>query len=212
MKCRKWKSNTDNSARHTSSLQRRAVGNSNEVGLRKDASSSGVISRSTTNGKFGRRRKFRERIHRHFYKLRPIDNTRHGERRSFIFKDLKNAYHIFLRHDRPKGILQLPYDVPFTVVIRDNKNFTILIYDKNITISIDRIKLIYLFSESLIDAGETTNNQWQQNQTHLIAIQTRSEDNERVIDQRKNKSSEGTGAVTRSGRRVRFRERFQGFI
>jgi len=48
--------------------------------------------------------------------------------------------YVFIRHGWPKRILQLPYNGPFVVVIRDNKNFTIRVHGKNITVSIYRIK------------------------------------------------------------------------
>jgi len=78
-------------------------------------------------------------------------------------------------------------------------------------VSIDRIKLAYLFSDLLTDAGETTNNQWKQTQTH--STEARNEDNERIIDQKESKNSSipgGTGVVMRAGKRVRFRDEFQG--
>jgi len=34
---------------------------------------------------------FVKELRRHFDDLRPIDGTRHGERRPFVFKDLKTA-------------------------------------------------------------------------------------------------------------------------
>jgi len=127
---------------------------------------------------------FVKELRRYFDKLRPIDGTRHGERYPFVFKDLKKAEHVFLRHDGPKAML-LSYDGSFTVVLRNDKNFTIRIYDKNITISIDGIKPVYLFSDLLTDICETINNQDQQNQTNLIRREADNEDNERVTNQRK---------------------------
>jgi len=88
-------------------------------------------------------------LRRHFDKLRPIDGTYNGEQHPFVFKNLKKAKHVFLRHDGPKGMLQLPYDGAFRVVSCNDKNFTICIHDKNTTVSIDQIKLAYLFSDSL---------------------------------------------------------------
>jgi len=62
-------------------------------------------------------------------------------------------------------MLQPPYDGLFAVVNRDDKNLTIRVHGKNITISIDRVKAACLLSESLTDAGETTNNQQQHSRT-----------------------------------------------
>jgi len=93
---------------------------------------------------------FVKELRRHFDKLRPIDGTRYGERHPFVyrlFEDLKKAEHVFLR-----------YDGPFTVISRNDKNFTIRIHNKNTTVSIDRIKPAYLFSDSLTNVWETINN------------------------------------------------------
>lgn len=38
----------------------------------------------------------------HFQRLRPVDGTRHGERRSFVYKDLRTAEQVFVRRDGPK--------------------------------------------------------------------------------------------------------------
>ncbi|RLU15530.1 hypothetical protein DMN91_012524 [Ooceraea biroi] len=34
--------------------------------------------------------------------LRPVDGTRHGERRPFVYKDLTTAEQVFVRHDGPR--------------------------------------------------------------------------------------------------------------
>jgi len=52
---------------------------------------------------------------------------------------------------------------------RDDKNLTIHVHGKNIMTSIDRVKPAYLLSESLTDAGGTTNNQQQHTQIHATA-------------------------------------------
>jgi len=108
-----------------------------------------------------------------------------------IFKDLKKADRVFLRHEGPKGMLQLPHDGPFVVVTRDDKNFTIRVHDKNITVLIDRIKR---------DTGETIR---QPMATQSMTTQAHSWDNERVTDQEQSKINESRQ------KRVRLPERFQ---
>jgi len=61
---------------------------------------------------------FVKELRRHFDNLRPIDSTRHGERRPFVFKDLKTANQVFVRREGPKAMP--PYDGPFSVVKRDD--------------------------------------------------------------------------------------------
>jgi len=78
-------------------------------------------------------------LRRHFDKLCSIDGIRHGERHLFVFKDLRKARHVLLHHDGPKGMLRLPYDGPFAVVTRNDKNFTIRMHDKNKTVSIVKL-------------------------------------------------------------------------
>jgi len=74
------------------------------------------------------------------------------------------------------AILQPLYDGLFTVMTRDDKNFTIRVHSKNITVLIDRVKAAYLFTESLTDVSEITNNQQQDNQTHSMATQAHDQD------------------------------------
>jgi len=157
----------DCSARHTSDLERRPASNSSGTGLRRGY---GFVFRRNFSfndqWKIWTEISFVKELRCRFVELRPIDVTRHrGERCSFVFKDLKKTDHMFIRHDGPMVMLQLPYDGSFAVVTCNDKNFTIRVHGKNITVSIDRVKPAYLLTESLIDAGETTNNQRQYNQT-----------------------------------------------
>jgi len=73
----------------------------------------------------------------HFDELRPVDGTRHGERRPFVFKDLKTVNQVFVRREGPKAMLQPPYDGPFPVVKCDDKNLIIRVNGKEVTVSID---------------------------------------------------------------------------
>lgn len=76
--------------------------------------------------------------------LRPTNGTRHGERKSFVFKDLKTTDYVFVRHDGPKSCLQLPYDGPFQVVKRNEKTFTVNYNGKETTVTVDRLKPAYV--------------------------------------------------------------------
>jgi len=84
---------------------------------------------------------------------------------------------VFPRHDGSKAI-QPSYDGPFAVVRRNDKNFIIRIHGKNITVSIERVKVAYLFSESLTDTGEAQS-----------TIQRRSQDNTPIIDRDQGEST-----------------------
>ena len=86
-------------------------------------------------------------LRQHFRRLRPTNGTRHGERRTFVFKDLSTADQVFVRHNAPGGTLQRPYDGPYKVVSRKPKTFVVHIRGRDVTVSIDRLKPAYIISE-----------------------------------------------------------------
>jgi len=111
-----------------------------------------------------------------------VKGTNHDAKRPFIFKDLATATHVFVRHDGPKTILQPPYDGPFQVVKRTDKTICVQIHGKEKNISIDRVKPAYLLTEPEEITQETSTSE---------------------------KTTEPILTTTRSGRRVRFPDRFQ---
>lgn len=87
-------------------------------------------------------------LRQHVEKLRPINGSRHGERRTFVFKDLATTSNVFVRHDGPKSPLQLPYDGPFKVVSRAEKAYKINMNGREVTVSIDRLKPAYVMADN----------------------------------------------------------------
>ncbi|KAF7263487.1 hypothetical protein GWI33_002220 [Rhynchophorus ferrugineus] len=81
--------------------------------------------------------------------LRPVEGTRHGDGKIFVFKDLDTATHVFVRHDSPKTPLQMPYDGPYEVISRSEKVFILLMRGKQVPVSIDRLKPAYCISDNL---------------------------------------------------------------
>lgn len=57
---------------------------------------------------------------------------------------LKNALHVFIRHDAVRKPLQPPYDGPYRVVARSEKYFTVDVKGRHDTISMDRLKPAHL--------------------------------------------------------------------
>jgi len=90
---------------------------------------------------------FTERLQTHMSKLRPIAASRHTNPGSFVFKDLTDCTHVFLRQGPVRKSLQQPYTGPFKVIARDNKTITILSGGKEIKVSLDRVKPAYIFVE-----------------------------------------------------------------
>ncbi|GFY69858.1 uncharacterized protein TNIN_15561 [Trichonephila inaurata madagascariensis] len=73
----------------------------------------------------------------------------------FIFKHLKDCSHVFTRTDSVRGSLQPPYHGPYKVINRSVKVFTLFTKDKNVNVSIDRLKPCFFdnFSESDIESS-----------------------------------------------------------
>ncbi|KAL4123291.1 hypothetical protein QTP88_015489 [Uroleucon formosanum] len=60
-------------------------------------------------------------------KIRPVPASRHSNPRSFVFADLKDCSHVFLREGGVRTIVQLTYQGPYKVLDRNDKTFTIKI-------------------------------------------------------------------------------------
>ena len=88
-------------------------------------------------------------LREHFRELRPIPGTRHGERRTFVFKELATASHVFIRHDASKRMLQQPYDGPYEVIARNDKTFIVNVRGREVTVSIERLKPAYIIAEDV---------------------------------------------------------------
>ena len=81
-----------------------------------------------------------------FKRIRPTEGTRHGNRKSFIFKDLKTASHVFVRVDHAKSPLESVRC--FAVVSRTQKTYVVKLRGKDTHVSIDRLKPAYVLSDT----------------------------------------------------------------
>lgn len=72
---------------------------------------------------------------------------RHGQKATFVHKDLASSQQVFLRHDMPSGSLQPPYDGPYPVLNRGEKTFKIRINGRAVNVSIDRLKPAYILEQ-----------------------------------------------------------------
>ena len=138
-------------------------------------------------------------LRRHFERIQPTEAARHGERRPFVFKELRTAEHVFVRHDGPKIQLQMPYDGPFPVIERGEKTFVVHMHGKNQIISVDRLKPAYIISDASTDRVEPT--------AETPGVGKESASPERRGEARL--AGEGRETRTKSGRRVRFPDRYQ---
>lgn len=80
--------------------------------------------------------------------LNPISTSRHCNKSVYIHPTLQTCSHVFLRVDSVKPPFTAPYTGPHPVISRKDKYFVIKIKDKNVTVSIDRLKPAYVLSDS----------------------------------------------------------------
>lgn len=142
--------------------------------------------------------KFVKDLRQQIQDLRPVNGTRHGQKRSFIFKDLATAEHVFVRHDAPKEGLQMPYDGPYPVLGRSSKTFTLEINGKKAVVTIDRLKPAYIIAP---DPAED-------NERYPTNTTDRHEAPEPAMTSTR-KTSVSAEQKTRSGRKVRFPDKLQ---
>ncbi|GFT99885.1 hypothetical protein TNCV_749351 [Trichonephila clavipes] len=83
---------------------------------------------------------FVAKLQQHMAELKPLKSPSNRKQNIFVHKDLKSCSHVFIRIDRVKKALEPPYEGPYTVQKKYDKYFTILIKDKAVNISVDRLK------------------------------------------------------------------------
>ncbi|KYN45252.1 hypothetical protein ALC56_00331 [Trachymyrmex septentrionalis] len=161
-------------------------------------------------------------LRQHFRRLRPTNGTRHGERRTFVFKNLSTADQVFVRHNAPGGTLQQPYDGPYKVVNRKPKTFVVHIRGRDVTVSIDRLKPAYIISEdeepekaSSLPIEQRLENPPSSSTSLQPSVPSEldnPENSARRTDPPTAQEPTKTALrqTTRSGRRVRFPNRLQG--
>lgn len=79
--------------------------------------------------------------------LRPVPTSHHSTPKCFVHKELDTSDHVFLREDASRGSLQPAYSGPHKVIIRGEKFFKILHKNKEVTVSIDRLKPAFILAD-----------------------------------------------------------------
>ena len=92
----------------------------------------------------------------HVRQLRSAEVKRHGEIKPFIFKDLKTTDYVLLLRGPKRNLLQMPYEGPYEVISREEKSFAIKIKEKEVTVSIDRLKPVYVINDTFPEYNNET--------------------------------------------------------
>lgn len=138
---------------------------------------------------------FSARLRQHARAIQPQPASRHDKKSIFVFKELETATHVFLREDAYRRPLQPAYSGPHKVLDRNEKVFKIMIKEKPLTVSINRVKPAYILGDYPIgDTGPKT-------QSSKILPSTAPSGNN-PLDQKR--PTEIKDYRTRSGRKVVF--------
>lgn len=79
-------------------------------------------------------------LKRTMQETQPLTATKHNKTKPFVFKDLKNASHVFVRPGITRKALQPPYDGPYKVIRQNEHTVTIDKNGQQTTISAQRVK------------------------------------------------------------------------
>lgn len=138
----------------------------------------------------------------HFQNLQPVPATNNSTERPFMFKDLRSCSQVFVRTDAVKKSLQSPYEGPFEVTNRSEKYFTLMIRNRQVNISLNRIKPAYVETHSTAETDQT-----QQTQTDQSGLTAAKGTIKKVRFTLVNPSVPDT-VKTRSGRTVKTPSRY----
>lgn len=140
---------------------------------------------------------FTKELRRVMEEIRPVPASNHSNNKVFVQKNLETCTHVFVRDDTVRPPLKQPYDGPFQVISRNDKNFDVQIRNRIVKISIDRIKAAFM-PGSEIDPKRTDTSQ---NHTE-VRMPIESNPNKPTTQSNNEKQTK-----TRSGRIVRFPKR-----
>lgn len=142
---------------------------------------------------------------RHYFELiRPTCTSNHGSATTFVPKQLHNCTHVFVRHDAVRTSLQKPYDGPYSVIKRSDKHFTLLIKNRQVAVSIDRLKPAFGVTE--LDEPTSATKLDTGNPKYLPAHLKK--DTSNTVSSSPSPLSTEPEKTTRSGRRVHFPKKY----
>lgn len=91
-----------------------------------------------------------------FANLKPSPIRRHNSQKIFVSKELDQADYVFLKIESKKSSLSPVYEGPFKIIKKYAKTYVILKENKEIVVSIDRVKPAFILSENITVPLEQT--------------------------------------------------------
>jgi hypothetical protein len=108
---------------------------------------------------------FVKSLKKHMSSLRPVPASNHAKEKIFIDPDLKTCSHVFIRNDTVRPSLTPPYDGPYQIIKRNEKNFILKVNNKIVNVSIDRLKAAHITDEPVGLTESATSNSSDDQQT-----------------------------------------------
>ncbi|XP_063369336.1 retrovirus-related Pol polyprotein from transposon 412 [Cydia amplana] len=100
---------------------------------------------------------FVEKLRATIQSLTPTAMIPHGNKKPiFVHRDLQTCEQVFVRVDAVKKPLQAPYDGPYRVLKRNDKVFTLQLPNRQLNISIDRLKPAFIIADTEQEIPTTT--------------------------------------------------------
>lgn len=141
-------------------------------------------------------------------KIKPKQTAHHDDKRTiFVHKALNDCTHVFVRNDAVRLALQPPYNGPFEVIHRNGKFFRVRVNQKKVNVSIDRLKPAFMTLEDMqtnksvappVKANTNQDTQFDKKSNHKNSSTTNTS----------HQDTKSTTVTTKSGRHVRFPDRF----
>lgn len=147
------------------------------------------------------------RLRQNIDSYKPVTRVNKDSRKIFIHKDLKECKYVFVRNDMVRRSLQPPYDGPYSVISRKDKVFTVQVKDRQVTISIDRLKPAYILDEDKISNNNVPKES--EIRTHNLLRDDTTNKQSQVIAQSANVETDTAKRTTRSGRVSKMPVRFR---
>ncbi|XP_025830953.1 uncharacterized protein LOC112904634 [Agrilus planipennis] len=100
---------------------------------------------------------FLDDFRKHIRDIKPVPAAHHCRQKTFCYKDLYTCSHVFLRLDHVRKPLEQPYSGPHEVIKRvDDKVFTIRLNNKDVNVSVERLKPAHLATDDVFQDDQTS--------------------------------------------------------
>ncbi|XP_036336092.1 uncharacterized protein LOC118746344 [Rhagoletis pomonella] len=99
---------------------------------------------------------FMEQLREAMSKLPMTKASRHDEAQTYIQPALKDCKFVFVRIDRVRQPLEPHYEGPYAVLSKQEKYFVIKVRQREVKISIDRLKAAFIFNHDVTATATAT--------------------------------------------------------